>query len=471
MPHGPLQGARARADGGPRSSLTRDVVRALVRGAVSLYFRRIEVVGRAPDPGTGGTLFVANHVNALIDPILVITLADTVISPVAKSTLWAVPGLRALLDVAQAVPVVRRRDDASKAAGQNDAVFERVGEWLARGGNILIFPEGTSHSEPHLLELRSGPARMLLRARAQPEHGELWVQAVGLEFDDKTTFRSRCLLVWGPRRRLDDVLAGATSAAPLDEARAVEALTRVVRDDLRELLVEGATWDERVLVARVAELFAHDEGDPSLEAWSAVGRQVEAARDVLASREPRLVADLSRGVSAYYEALARAGVSDAEVAGAHEAPRPRRVARRVARTVLAPLAALGLVLYAPPYLGVRLFVARKLAKHESEPDEVSTYKLGLGIVLFPAWALTLLVAGVLAARSFAPGSLAATLSVVLAVLSAPFAALEWLDALPRLGRHLRAKVSRRELERLRASRAALMAELGRARAALGDEAS
>jgi glycerol-3-phosphate O-acyltransferase/dihydroxyacetone phosphate acyltransferase len=454
---------------GPRTtSLPRDAVRALVRGAVSLYFRRIEVVGRAPGPETGGTLFVANHVNALIDPILVLTLADAVISPVAKSTLWSVPGLRALLDVAQAVPVVRRRDDPTKASGQNDAVFDRVGEWLARGGNILVFPEGTSHSQPHLLELRSGPARMLLRARATQPDAELAVQAVGLEFDDKSTFRSRCLVVWGPRRRLDDVLArpaepGEPQGEPLEEARAVERLTAVVRDDLHELLVEGATWDERVLVARVAELFAHDEGDPSLEAWSALGRQVEAARDVLSTRAPGLMGELSQAVDAYYRALEGAGLTDAVVAGAHEAPRPRRVARRLLRTLFAPLAMVGFALYAPPYFAVRLFVSQRRARGQSEDDEVSTYKLGLGVVLFPTWALVLLGASLVSVPRLAPGSLALPLGAALVVLAAPFAALEWLDALPRLGRHLRARTSPGSLARLREQRLALMARLGRAR--------
>jgi 1-acyl-sn-glycerol-3-phosphate acyltransferase len=52
-------------------------------------------------------VFVANHTNGLIDPILVITGAACPISPVATATLWRLPGLRWLLDRAGAVNRLR----------------------------------------------------------------------------------------------------------------------------------------------------------------------------------------------------------------------------------------------------------------------------------------------------------------------------------------------------------------------------
>ena len=49
-------------------------------------------------------------------------------SPIAKSTLWKVPGLRWLLDQVGAVPIVRRRDDPTKQTGANDEIFDKVGK-------------------------------------------------------------------------------------------------------------------------------------------------------------------------------------------------------------------------------------------------------------------------------------------------------------------------------------------------------
>ena len=221
------------ADEVPWGSRRRGVKRALVstfRSIMRLYFRRIERLGQAPGPDTAGRVFVANHFNALIDPILVITDAACDISPIAKSTLWKVPGLKWLLDRAGAVPIVRRTDAPDKDASANDAAFARIATHLATGGNILIFPEGTSHSEPHLAPLRSGAARML--AAGEAAGGATTFQAVGLEFDARDDFRSRCLLLWGPVHRFAD-LAG-------DDEDRVRAATAMMDADLRELAGRGA---------------------------------------------------------------------------------------------------------------------------------------------------------------------------------------------------------------------------------------
>ena len=213
--------------GGPS---VRGVLMSTFRRVMRLYFRQVERVGAPPGPETRGRVIVSNHTNALIDPILVLTDAACEISPVAKSTLWSIPGLRWLLDRAGAVPIVRRQDTPDKDGAANGAVFDKVAEHLARGGNILIFPEGTSHSEPHLAPLRTGAARMLLAAE-QARGIPPTFQAAALEFDARADCRSRCLVLWGPVRRFAD-MHGTT------EEERVRAATAQMEEDLRELLVE-----------------------------------------------------------------------------------------------------------------------------------------------------------------------------------------------------------------------------------------
>ena len=142
------------------------------RSIIGIYFRAIETAGNLPAASTGARLFVANHVNGLVDPILVLTAAPCPISPVAKSTLWKIPGLRWLLEAADAVPIVRRRDDPTKQSSGNDEVFDKIAAWLAGGQNILIFSEGTSHSNGCCgrgCGARStGSRRRVIRSRRSP---------------------------------------------------------------------------------------------------------------------------------------------------------------------------------------------------------------------------------------------------------------------------------------------------------------
>ena len=383
--------------------------RALVatfRSIIRLYFRDIERIGTPPDAATGGRVFVSNHHNALIDPILVLTDAACEISPVAKSTLWNIPGLRWLLDGAGAVPIVRRKDAPDKDASANAEAFDRIAGHLADGGNILIFPEGTSHSEPKLAPLRSGAARMLVAAADRGAEAPTF-QAVALEFDQRDTFRSRCLVLWGPVRTLD--------AMPGDGEDRVHAITEQMAQDLGELLVEGDTHDRRRLVARVAEMLANDAGDATLGGWSSIGRQVELAESTLRDADPELVAHVAGRVDAYYQELARLGLVDAQLAAARAAVhKPSR--RWLGRAALAPLALPGIALYAIPY-----FIPRMVARSQ-DADAVSSVKLGTALLVYPLWAAGLVT------LSFVVIPPPLSLLAAGVVIASPFAALRWLDA-------------------------------------------
>lgn len=459
----PAKGASALfvrgVDAGPRADsprivyaarvpLVRAALTAFFRGVTGIFFRDVEVAF-APPAATRGRLFAGNHVNGIVDPVVVLTQAPFPISPVAKSTLWKIPVFRTLLDAVGAVPVTRKKDDPGKSAGGNDEVFDRVATHLGSGGNILIFPEGVSHNEPHLVPLKTGPARMLARARERGARG-LTFQAVALEFDARESFRSRALLVFGPVRELD--------AIELEGEALVQHVTAVLRDDLSELVVEGRTWADRTLVARVAELLAHDSGDRSLAQWNAIGRQVEAAR---ARVDDERLARVRAEVDAYYAMLARSRVKDDHVVAAVPA-RPGRLLRALGLLAVAPLAALGAVLFFLPYQLPKL--AERLAGDER--DVVSTYKLGIGLCAFPLWAVGLAVA---AALTLPPPERFFSVPVLLV---SPLATLFFLDRLdPVRAQWATAPdnpfVGPTRLEHLREQRARAMAAIGELREELG----
>ncbi len=443
-----MDGADARTVRDPgvkrRGGLVLTALRAAFRRVLVIYFRDIEIAGDVPDAHVRGRLFAANHVNGLVDPLLVLVFNPAPVSPVGKAPLWKIPVLRALLDAVDAVPIVRRRDDPDKSAAANDEVFARVGAHLAGGGNILIFPEGTSHNEPHLVKLRSGAGRMLARAREDGGHG-LTFQAVGLEFEARDIFRSRALLTYGPVRSVD--------ALGSDETTLAATITTMLAEDLARLLVEGETFAERRLIGRVAEMFADDARDPSLAGWSSIGQVVEATRAALAKSAPDRHRAIERAIDAYFVALEAAGLGDAEVVAGGRVRRPGEKARAALLLLTSPLALLGVPLYFLPYQVPRL-VARA-----ASTDVASTYKLASGLVVFPLWA-TALVALLFVSRPLGEALLGTAI-----VLAAPFATLAWLDRTPKLGRALATLLaSPRTMTRLREQRDAVMRELASVRA-------
>jgi 1-acyl-sn-glycerol-3-phosphate acyltransferase len=437
----------------------RGLLRGLFRLVLRIYFREVEQVGHAPGRDTSGRLFAANHTNGLVDPILVMTSISCVVSPIAKATLWKIPGLRWLLDLAQAVPIVRRRDAPGKSARDNDAIFERVSVHLRGGGNILIFPEGTSHNEPHLVPLRSGGGRMLARAHEEGGRG-LTFQAVGLEFDARDIFRSRSLVVFGPVRRVVDLAEGGRGGDAL-----AKAITDQLEADLAGLVFEASTWEERLLLTRVAEVWANEGHDGSLAGVWARERRVREAKAALSASSPKLVAELVASVGAYFSLLQRAGTTDKVVAsgGGLAGTRLLRIALLLAAL---PLAVVGALLYCLPYQLPRI-VSSKVT---GSIDEVSTYKIGTGLVVYPLWAALLASLSLLVARF--QGLLPAGLWLSLTIAS-PIAAIAWLDRSERIVARLRGVVPRSPsvtIGSLLRSRAALVARLAEARA-LAERAS
>jgi 1-acyl-sn-glycerol-3-phosphate acyltransferase len=422
-----------------RYPVARALTVAFFRRVFRIYFRNIEAVGLPGEP-VKGRVFIANHVNGIVDPALILCELPTMVSPLAKAPLFQMPGMAQLLAIAEAVPVHRKRDDPNKKADQNQGMFDSVGKHLAQGGNILIFPEGTSHNEPFVIPIKSGAARMIASAREQGGEG-LSYQAIGLEFDARESFRSRALLVGGPVRPIDEL---GLEGEPL-----VRAITDGMKDDLAELVVEGVSWHDRRLVARVAELVSHEAGDFSLEGWNVIGRRVEAVRKTLTEDEP-LYDRVSASVTRYYTLLEAAGLSDEALL---RNGKTRSPGSYLARLALLPLALLAAPLFAVPYQIARL--SYRMAGKER--DVISTYKVAISLLAYPAWL------GLLFAASFWGLSFPWSLVAAVVIVAAPLAALPWLDW---LDRHPMWRAEAPEAAALHEARATAMRDIATAREAL-----
>src|SRR5262245_47795441 len=86
------------------------IVGSLCRIVLAAFFRDIEVVGEDRVPRAGPLVVVANHTNGLVDPVMILGPLGVPARFLAKSTLWRIPVLNRLIDLAGAIPVYRRQD-------------------------------------------------------------------------------------------------------------------------------------------------------------------------------------------------------------------------------------------------------------------------------------------------------------------------------------------------------------------------
>src|SRR6266536_681427 len=145
--------------------MIRRIIRGILRIALRVYFRRIEVAGLENVPRDSPVIFVLNHPNGLIDPTFLLCLAPRRVSFLAKAPLFHMPVIGAIARAFEAIPVHRRQDTGADLA-KNAETFDAARAVLVRGGTIAVFPEGTSHSDPKLRPLKTGTARIALGAAA-----------------------------------------------------------------------------------------------------------------------------------------------------------------------------------------------------------------------------------------------------------------------------------------------------------------
>lgn len=366
------------------------LIARFARWLLTVFFREIEVVGAEQVPRSGPVVFVANHTNGLVDPALLLGFLARRPYFLGKSTLWDMAILRPFLWLAAAIPVYRRQDSVD--VSKNVDVFARCHEVLHVGGAIAIFPEGTSHNQPELVELKTGVSRIVLEAEAK--YGGLGTRLVpvGLVFEAKSRFRSRALVLVG--RPIDPV--AEVERYRQDPRQGVRELTERVRVALEEVTLNFPSWQEARLIERAAEIFERPESElpaerPLSERF-ALRKDFIAAYRFLKEAHPAKVARVAEAVRAYDRLLATWRLSDPQVASKYP---PASVARFAVRSlgllgVRMPLAILGTLINLLPCLAVSRVVRWRV----ETPDVLATYKVIASLVFFPVnWLALTLAAG------------------------------------------------------------------------------
>jgi len=358
--------------------------RLLARVMLRLFFRRIEVEGRSRVRAEGPVLFVANHANALIDPLLLITTLRRRVTLTAKNVLARNP-LLGLLQYGLGVVTFHRRQDVGKGADirQNVQALERCRQVLAQGAALCIFPEGVSHSDPHMRTFQTGAARIALDyVKKDGNPGGLVVVPVGLLYTEKDRFRSAIWLRYGEAFDVGQWLAEHPDANS-------QALTEELRKRVEEITLNYETRREILILTWGAEILGTQAAPPSPLGWqerpvaewfSLLSRLQEGYRKLQQTHAAEVEAATSR-IRSYRAELKRLGIEPGEVyLPPHFWKALLFAIREVELLLIGALPALyGAVNHAGPY-----FVVKKIARASStDKDHWATNVVYPSFVVFP----------------------------------------------------------------------------------------
>ena len=365
------------------------IITRLVGWAVAIFYD----LGRSgPLLSDGPVLVTANHPNALVDPLVIFRTAGRATRPLAKAPLFEQALVGTVLRGLGGLPVYRKQDRPD-LMHLNDSTFDAAIEVLHEGGAVQIFPEGQSHSEPSLTPIRTGAARIALMAEERRDWKlGLRIQPVGLTYSRKHLFRGRAVAAFGESFGIADL----RETYEKDPREAVRGLTDRIRERLEGLTLNFEHPEDGELVDVAERLYTREKDQIDWRERQPMAQRLPRLRRFakgvmwLRTTSPERLEELREGVRRYLRLLTIFGAREADAPPRY---RPWEVVRyalwELAMLILVlPAAAVGVAVWMLPFLAVQ----RITALFSQQLDQVATYKVAVGLLVFPLW-LSILVVG------------------------------------------------------------------------------
>lgn len=361
---------------------------SIFRLVANTFFRHIEVAGIENVPTEGPVIFAGNHPNALMDGWLLIAKCGRwPVYFLANAKLWQYRSLVPLLNATGAVPVYRREEHGNDA--DNSQAFENLYELLESGECVGIFPEGVSHVESQLVQLKTGTARVALTVA---DRGKVSVPIipVGLNYIHRHRFRSQAYIHFGKAIEIDDQWLGRFQA---DSKHTAIELTDRLADALRSLTINAPDWRTFRVTQTARRLYK------PATAQLSPGQYVELNKRFVSQYiddkdEPEVIA-LTADLENYQARLDMLGLKDYQLRKpvTTSAAIKKIVLRGLRMLVLLPLAVPGAILHLP----IGWAAAAVGERFSYEQDDIATLKAFAAIFLLPLlYVITAIAIGMVA---------------------------------------------------------------------------
>ena len=266
-----------------------------LRRTFSNIFRTFEVTGDENIPTDRGSLCAAWHTNGLLDPICILLTHPQKFVIGGRHDLVTRPLFGWWARKFAAQPVVRKAEllrggcSEEEATHLNGRSLLNLATGISAGFGCALFPEGTSHSESHLIRLRTGPMRTVLAAVAIAKAQNVkppQMIPIGLHYRVRHLYRTDAWVEYGdpisvpddglPQELIEAVSEGNWAEPP---AHNVTTLRDSLEAKLAPMTPDSPTFSDYRAEHVVAHMRARKEGAP-LATWR---EEVLAAREVKAN--------------------------------------------------------------------------------------------------------------------------------------------------------------------------------------------
>lgn len=154
----------------------------VVRPSLRIFYSDVTVGGSEKIPPDKPVIFVANHQNALMDALHVVSKTKKIVHFLTRAEPFQMPVLKHFFRSLNMLPVYRVRDGFSTIR-KNAQTFEQCSKRLAQGDAVLVFAEANHDLKRRVRPLSKGFTRIAFGAEQEYAWSlDLQVQPVGLGY-------------------------------------------------------------------------------------------------------------------------------------------------------------------------------------------------------------------------------------------------------------------------------------------------
>ena len=160
------------------------------------YYKKIDVVYQEKIPKDRAVIFLSNHQNALLDPLLVSISSARKNYFLTRAAVFKNPTVAKLLNSLQMLPVYRMVDGANTIQ-KNRAIFTFCSTLLNQKKSIILFPEGSHSLSRKVRPLKKGAARIIEETLQKYPKREIIIIPVGVNYQAPTEYGDSMSVYFG----------------------------------------------------------------------------------------------------------------------------------------------------------------------------------------------------------------------------------------------------------------------------------
>ncbi|MBW0473765.1 hypothetical protein O181_013480 [Austropuccinia psidii MF-1] len=253
---------------------THELIKTIANWGVNSYYSTIVICHPNHVPKSGPVIFATNHWNMTVDPTIVSTKMPhgRQVHYWAKSSLFNNPIVRYVLLDAGNIPVYRNSKN-------HQLLFQGTFDVLKLGECIALFPEGTSYTEPKIMQIKDGLAWTALgfaknlrltgsKLSGQPETAaglskapgpvkDVQVVVCGLSYTHKTRYRSSVQVEFSSPLTLEQPIIDQFMTEG-QEKIAIRTFMQQIETRLKQVTINSEDWETLWCVWIIREMIWQD---------------------------------------------------------------------------------------------------------------------------------------------------------------------------------------------------------------------